>query len=139
MKTQATPARTEYPAITWQPETIAALEHLRTVAPGTVALQSAETGFRLGEPVLIMMDQAIRYAKAYRAEFERPLGEDYMAAEEFRSIIAGVRALLNFDGAALWEGNANSGTRRTRDTKDNGMIESLYWVACDIAGIDGND
>lgn len=131
-------AESTLPRIHWQPETLAALEHLRAVAPKTLALQAAESGLTLGEPVLVMIDQAIRYAKAYRAEFDRPLGEDYMAAPELGGILAGIRGLLNFDGAALWEGNHNSGTRRTRDTKDNGMIETLYWKACEIAGLDGD-
>jgi hypothetical protein len=135
----ATSSPTTYPAINWQPETLAALEHLRSIAPGTVAEQSALSGFRMAEPVLVMIDSAIRYAKAFRAEFERPIADDYMARDEFAAILSGVRALLNFDGAAMWEANHNSGTHRTRDTKDNGMIESLFWTACEIAGIDGND
>ena len=137
MKTTTRPDT--YPPIAWQPETIAALDHLRQTSPGTVALQGAETGQRMAEPLLVMMDQAIRYAKAYRAEFDRPLASDYTAAPELSGILSGIRGLLNFDGAALWEANANSGTHRTADTKNNGMIESLFWTACDIAGLDGND
>lgn len=132
MKTQ------QYPAIHWQPETIAAIERLRETCPGTIALAAMESGLRLGEPVLILADQCIRYAKAYKAEFGQPIAEDYVLVPEFASVLSGFRAMLNFDGAALWEGNANSATRRIRDTKDNGVIESLYWTACEIAGIDGN-
>lgn len=128
-----------YPAIAFQAETLAALEHLRTIAPGTVALRDMEAGFRTGEPLLIIADQCIRYAKAYRAEFERNLGDDYVARPDFSGILSGFRALLNFDGAAKWEASANSSTRPPTDTKDNGTIESLYWTACEIAGIDGND
>jgi hypothetical protein len=124
-----------YPQITFQPETIAALEHLRAIAPGTIALRDAEAGFLMGEPLLIIADQCIRYAKAYRAEFERNLGDDYVASPEFSSILSGFRGLLNFDGAAKWEARP----RNLTDTKDNGMIENLYWTACEIAGIDGND
>jgi hypothetical protein len=127
--------------ITFQTETLAALEHLRTIAPGTVALRDAEAGFRMGEPLLIIADQCIRYAKAYRAEFERSIADDYVARPDFSGILSGFRALLNFDGAAKWEARANLDTcpRNLTDTKDNGMIESLYWTACEIAGIDGND
>ena len=122
-----------YPQIAFQAETLAALEHLHTIAPGTVALRNAETGFRVGEPLLIIADQCIRYAKAYAGQFDQPISDDFMAAPEFSSLLSGFRALLNFDGAAKWEGE------KSTDTKDNGMIESLYWTACEIAGIDGDD
>lgn len=127
------------PAVSFQHETLAALDHLRKTCPGTLAEQSAAAGFRMGEPYLLIMDQLIRIAKAYKAEFDRPMGEDYMARPEFAGMLSGVRGMLSFDGAALWEANANSTTRKSRDTKDNGMLESLYWTACEIAGIDGND
>jgi hypothetical protein len=128
-----------FPPIAYQPETLAALEHLRQTCPGTVALRDAEAGFRMGEPVLLIADQCIRYAKAYKAEFDRNLGEDYVATPEFSGILSGFRGLLNFDGAAKWEASTNSDTRprNLTDTKDNGLIESLYWTACEIAGIDG--
>jgi hypothetical protein len=128
------------PQISYQAETLAALEHLRATCSGKVALRDMEAGFRMGEPLLLIADQCIRYAKAYKAEFERNLGDDYAAAPEFGSILSGFRALLNLDGAAKWEACANSATcpRNLTDTKDNGVIESLYWKACEIAGIDGD-
>ena len=122
-----------YPQIAFQAETLAALDHLRQTCPGTVALRDAETGFALGEPLLIVADQCIRYAKAYAARFEQTIGEDYVCKPEFSGILSGFRGLLNFDGAAKWEG------AKTTDTKDNSMIESLYWTACEIAGIDGEE
>lgn len=124
--------KTNYPALQWQPETLAAIAHLETVAPRTVAARDMAAGLALGEPYLVILDQCIRIAKAYRAEFETPIGEDHMAADEIAAILAGVRAFLNFDGASKWE------TRKNHDTKDNGTLESLYWTACEIAGIDGN-
>ena len=133
MKTQNT-----LPPVAFQPETLAALEKLRATCPGKVALRDMEAGFRMGEPLLIIADQCLRYARAYRNEFERPIGEDYVAAPEFGSLLSGFRALLNFDGAAKWEASHNSSVRVPTDTKDNGMIEDLYWTACEIAGIDGD-
>ena len=121
----------------WQPETLAALAKLTDTCPGTLAEQSAQAGLRLAEPYLVIIDQLIRIAKAYKAEFGQPIGEDYVARPEFAGMISGVRGMLNFDGAALWECNHKSNTRRIRDTKDNGMIESLFWTCCEIAGIDG--
>jgi len=131
--------KTTLPPIAWQPETLAALEHLRTVAPGTVALRDMERGFAFADPCLLIADQCIRYAKAYRAEFDAPLGDDSMLRDEFAGILAGFRAMLNFDGASKWEACRNSSVRIGTDMKDNGTVESLFWTACEIAGIDGND
>ena len=120
-----------YP-VTLQPETTAALAHLESVCPNSRALQSAKLGALESEPILIMMDSAIRYARAYKTRFDQPIGDDYMASDEFAGILKGIRALLDFDGAVAWERGIAT------DSKDNGMIESLYWTACEIAGIDGN-
>jgi len=137
-KNKKTEIMKTYPQIAFQPETLAALEQLR---PGTVAMRDAEAGFRMGEPLLVIADQCIRYAKAYAARFDQKIGDDYVARPEFSGILSGFRGLLNFDGAAKWEAEENSGNppRNLTDTKDNGMVESLFWAACEIAGIDGND
>ena len=128
-----------YPQINWQPETLAALARLSETCPGTVAERDALMGQRMGEPYLVIVDQLIRTAKAYRNEFDQPIGDDFMARDAFAGMLSGVRAMLNFDGAAAWEARHNSSTCGPRDTKDNGVIESLYWTACELAGIDGND
>lgn len=130
---------TTYPAISYQPETLAALDKLRATSSNTIAEQSALAGFRMAEPYLVIADQLIRIAKAYKSEFDRPLGNDYMAKDEFAAMLSGLRGMLNFDGAALWEANHNSNTRRTRDTKDNQMMDTLILTACEIAGIDPNE
>lgn len=117
-------------------ETLDAFTKLENTCPGTVALRYADFGMRNHEPILVMIDSAIRYAKAYRARFDQPIGDDYMARDEFASILKGIRAFLNFDGGVAMEAAANSG-HFAHDSKDNGMIESLYWTACEIAGLDG--
>lgn len=123
--------------INWQPETLAAMDALSKSCPGTVAERDAKAGMRMGEPYLMIIDQLIRIARNYEREFSQKIGMDYVAANEFASMLAGVRAMLNFDGAAKWEAAHNSGTRG-HDTKDNGMIEILYWTCCEIAGLDGD-
>jgi ABC-type transporter Mla subunit MlaD len=130
---------TTYPATPYQPETLAALDKLRATAPNTIAERSALAGFRMAEPYLVIADQLIRIAKAYKNEFGRTIAEDYMANSEFAAMLSGLRGMLNFDGAALWEANHNSNTRRTRDTKDNQLIDTLIMTACEIAGIDPNE
>lgn len=113
-----------------QPETIALL---RSVPPRTVADESARLGVRDCEPLLIAMDSMIRYAKAYRIAQDSPVGEDGVLGPEFGNVIAGLRALLNGDGAVAMERGL------TTDSKDNSMIESMYWTACKLAGLDGDN
>ena len=122
-----------------QPETLAAMEHLLATCPGTVAARDARAGWDAAEPLLVMMDSVIRLAKAYRARFDQPIVDDYMACPEISSILSGIRGLLNFDGGHKMEVDARDPSPRPTitDSKDNGMLESLYWTACEIAGIDG--
>jgi hypothetical protein len=116
-----------------QPETRNAIADLYEKAQGTVSAASMALGVRENEPLLVAFDAMIRYAKAHQKRFESPLGEDYVLGPEFGQVIAGLRALLNGDGAVAHEKDI------TTDSKDNGVLESLYWKACEIAGLDGND
>jgi hypothetical protein len=122
-----------------QPETIAAMEKLLATCPGSVAARDARVGWEAAEPLLVMMDSAIRLAKAYRARFDAPVGDDYMARPEISGILSGIRGMLNFDGGHKMELDARDLDARLTDSKDNGTIEALFWKACEIAGIDGND
>ena len=116
-----------------QSETKAAIDRLNAMAPRTIAQQSMRLGVDKAEPLLLILDSAIRYAKAYKARFDQPVSEDYMARDHFAGILSGARALCNFDGAAAMERGI------TTDSKDNGTLESLYWTACEIAGLDRDD
>jgi hypothetical protein len=89
------------------------------------------------EPILVILDATIRMAKAYRARFDQPIGADYMARPEIAGILSGARGMLNFNGAGSWERQARDAD--PGDSKDNGTLEALYWTACEIAGLDGND
>ena len=120
----------------WQPEIIDAIEHLRATCRNTVAERDMLCGLGEGEPLLHILNAVFRMAKAYQSRFNQPIGDDYMAAPEISGILSGVRGMLNFDGAAAWERQARNAECQG-DSKDNGTLESLYWTACEIAGIDG--
>ncbi len=124
----------------WQDETREAFEHVATTSPGKVDHRDALLSLKVADPALVMMDAAIRWAKAYRARFEQPAAADYMAAPELSGILSGIRGLLNFDGAAKMERDTRDldAPSDWTDSKENGMIEALYWKACEIAGIDGD-
>lgn len=113
-----------------QPETLAAIAK---VPAGTIAAVSMNLGVHESEPLLTAMDAMIRYAKAYRKAYETPVGEDGVLGDYFAHAISGLRKLLNGNGAVAMERGYST------DSKDNGVIESMFWTACDIAGLDGDN
>lgn len=94
----------------------------------TVAAQSNMLGRDNQEPLLFSMDGALRYAKAYEKRFESKLCDDYVLGPAWLSWVKGLRALLNADGAVAMERGI------TTDSKDNGVIESIFWSAMSAAG-----
>lgn len=112
-----------------QSETLAAHE---TLKDGTRAHQEVSLGHREGEPLLVIFDALLSYAKTFEAHFGQKIADDYVASPEFSSMLSGARGMLNFNG-----GVAN-GAGITTDSKDTGALETLYWEACKAAGIDGD-
>ena len=60
-----------------QPETSAALDAI--FAENVVNAQSMRVGLDRGEPMLLILDGLLRYAKAYRARMDQPIAEDGFA------------------------------------------------------------
>lgn len=113
--------------ITLQPETAYALSK---VPAGTVSAQSVNLGLSEGEPLLVIADALLSYAKAYRARFDGPISEDGVGSEAFADMLRGVKAFLDFDGGvALRKGI-------TTDSKDNGAMFDIIEATCKAAGID---
>lgn len=112
-----------------QPETEAAMAK---VPSGSVAAQAQRVGLANNEPLYLMMDGLIRYAKAYRKAYDAAIGDDAVLGESFAAALSGVRGLLDGNGVVAMERDIST------DSKDNGAIESMYWAVCEIAGIDGD-
>lgn len=113
----------------YEPQTRTAME---SVPANTVAAQSMQLGADNYEPLIIILDSALAYAKAYRNRFGRPVGDDYVLGEHLGQVLSGVRGLLNGDGAVAMRKGI------TTDSKDNSALESLYWETCRFAGLDGD-
>ena len=113
--------------LTYQPETIAAAQKL---AAGCVDAQSHALGMTRCEPITVMMDALLRYAKAYRVRFESPLADDGALADIWLDAALSVKALCDGDGAFAWE------VGRTTDSKSNGAIESMFEAALAAGGFD---
>ncbi len=79
-----------------QSETVTALAK---VPAGTVAAQSSRLGVYEGEPLLVIADALLSYAKAYRGRFECPISDDGVGAEAFADMVRGVKTFLDYDAA----------------------------------------
>lgn len=114
-------------AFTLQPETASALAK---VPPDSVSARSVSLGVREGEPLLVVADALLSYAKAYKARFGCTISTDGVGAEAFADMVRGVRAFLDHDGGvALRRGI-------TTDSKDNGAMFEIVEAICAAAGID---
>lgn len=111
--------------VTLQPETKA---HLTRPTPGTVNWQSQNVGLEHGEPLILILDGLLRYAKAHEARMGAKIADDGYASGPWFEALEGVHALLNCDGAVAMERG------RATDSKDNGVCEAIYWDARDAAG-----
>ena len=110
-----------------QRETSAALAK---VPAGTVSAQSVRLGVYEGEPLLVIADALLSYAKAYRGRFEGPISEDHVGAEAFADMLRGVKTFLDFDGGVAMRRGI------TTDSKDNGAMFDIIEATCIAAGID---
>ena len=114
----------------FQPETESALEKLTS---GTIAADSARLGLINNEPLFYALDGMLRYAKAHAKRYESTLSEDYFLGPHWLATVKGLRGLLNGDGAVAME------MGRTRDSKDNGVCEEIFWAAMASAGFKEED
>jgi len=108
------------------------VQHAKIPA-GTVALQSHTFGAQNAEPLIIILDSLIRYAKSHRTRFGFPLSEDYVLGPEFLSALTGARGLLGGNGAVAHERG------RGTDSKDNGACEGMFWDAMSAGGFTEDD
>lgn len=102
---------------TYQPETLKASQSLTKMARGTVAEDMHIKGMGRHEPLIVLLDALIAYAKRHEAKFGSKLAEDYLFGPEWKNAAEGVRALLNGDGDF-----------------DGGACEDMFWKAFEIAG-----
>lgn len=110
-----------------QSETVHALAK---VPAGTVSAQSVRLGVYEGEPLLVIADALLSYAKAYRGRYGCSITNDGHAGEAFADMLRGVKTFLDHDGGvALRRGI-------TTDSKDNGSMFDIIEATCTAAGID---
>ena len=81
------------------------------------------------EPMYVIADNLIRWAKAHAKQNGALLGTDYYSKEGFVSIAYGVLHMASSQGVVALEKGL------TRDSKDNSVLSHLINKACELAGI----
>ena len=115
----------------YQDETLKQFEKL---APDTMSYNAHKKGLKENEPIIVAMDAMIRYAKAHKKAYDIPLSFDWVLGPNWLEIVKGIRGLCDGDGAVAMENEKPS-----RDSKDNGCIEGMFWDALNIAGYTEKD
>lgn len=113
-------------------------EAFAKVPERTVAHQTHCMGMNGSEPLIVILDALIRYAKAHEQSMGSKLSEDYFLGPCFLSALTSTRELLNGNGAVANEISAKTG-KPCRDSKDNGACEDMFWDAMRIAGFTEED
>jgi hypothetical protein len=103
------------------------------LTPGTIAARSMQLGTSGGEPLAVIFQSLLRYAAAHEKRHETKLSEDYMMGPYFLAALLGVRNLLCGDGAVAMERGI------TTDSKDNGVLEAMFWHCMAAAGYGEDD
>lgn len=99
------------------------------LTPGTLAATEQLRGMVSCEPLIVIFDSFLRYAKAYRKTGDcEPLATDYVLGVAFRDAMKAAHALLDGQGALANEKGWST------DSKCNGAVESIYWAAVKAAG-----
>jgi hypothetical protein len=113
---------------TYQPETLDASESLFSKAPHSVSALEHKRGLVKHEPLIVILDSCVRYAKAHRIRFESPLFEDYVLGPAFEQVLEGVQALLDGDGALSNE------LESPLDSKANAVCSGILQECRNLAG-----
>ena len=115
---------------TYQPETVQAFSKINK---GTVAQQSHGRGLLYAEPLIVMLDSLLRYARAYEKRYGDKLNTDGFLGKPWLKAAKNVRVLLNGQGAVAMEKDYAT------DSFDGGTCEAIFWKAMEVAGFKEED
>jgi len=114
----------------YQPETIELSAKLYKLGSKSVASFEQQAGIKNHEPLIVILDSCLRYAKAHRVRFEDPVSEDYVLGPAFKQVLEGVEQLLNGLGAVSAESGLNV------DSKDNGVCSDILKKCHELGGFE---
>jgi len=112
----------------YQSETIELSAKLYKLGSKSVASFEQQAGIKNHEPLIVILDSCLRYAKAHQIRFEDPVAEDYVLGPAFGLILEGIEQLLNGPGSVSSESGSNV------DSKDNGVcfdiLKKCHELGC---------
>lgn len=114
----------------YQQETAEEYDKLESSFRGSQAHSDVRFGINNYEPLIVILDSCIRYAKAHELAYEAKLNEDRYAVRYLKQVLSGIEGLLNCRGAVALERGLPC------DSKDGAFCEKLLSVAYEVAGID---
>lgn len=114
----------------YQQETADEYDKLESSFRGSQAHSDVRLGINNYEPLIVILDSCIRYAKAHELAYESKLNEDRYAVRYLKQVLSGIEGLLNCRGAVSLERGLPC------DSKDGAFCEKLLYKAYEVAGID---
>src|ERR1019366_6847972 len=99
----------------------------------TVAQQSQRRGMQEGEPLIVIFDALLRYARAYEKRYGEKLNTDGFLGKPWLKTAKNVRVLLNGIGVVAMENDIAT------DSFDGGTCEAIFWKAMEVAGFKEED
>lgn len=113
----------------YQQETADEYDRLGSSFYGSQAHSDVRLGINNYEPLIVILDSCIRYAKAHEYAYESKLAEDRYAVRYLKQVLSGIEGLLNCRGAVCLERDLKN------DSKDGAFCEGLITALCECAGI----
>lgn len=113
----------------YQQETI---ELSKKLDPTKICGHDHLIGMEAGEPMIVMIDSMIRYAREHEKAQGDKLASDWRLLDHYKDILRALKDMLNWNGAL----SVKAGVR---DSKDNSTLYKMIQVACQAAGINEED
>ncbi len=87
--------------------------------PKTVSFDEMLFGMRNDEPLLCILNDVLKYCKAFLKRYEYPIGKSYFESKQIQCILDSVGELLNCQGGVALDRGAS------RDSKDNSIMYNI--------------
>jgi hypothetical protein len=103
------------------------------ITKGTISSKAHELGMAKDEPIIVIIDRLIYYAKAHKKQYETPICDDGFSGDPFKMMLSGVKTMLDAQGGYALMNNIST------DSKDNGTCFNMIEKCCEVAGFNIDD
>ena len=113
------------PEYTYHPKVA---ELIAKLNPATISGAGALYGHNKCEPLLVMIDSALKWAESYYINYHHKIAEDSLSGRQIKNILTACKCLIEHNSPL--KDNYNL----TFDPKDDGTLYSLIMFACMLGG-----